>query len=128
MHTVSLLRLGTELRDRLLQRQGCAYCPLRRLLHSQWRAEKRHQTVARQLVHRALIAMDLMDQVCVELIHEGKERFLPELHAQRRIADQVSEQHRHVLALPLEGAAGAENLFGEVLRGVTTWVWRGGGR
>jgi hypothetical protein len=97
-----------------LQGQGRAHGPLWRLLHGQRRPKKRHNAVTRQLVHRAFIAMYLVDEQFIQVIHQGKERFLPELLTQGRISRHVGEQHRHLLALTLQPAAIGQDFVSQV--------------
>src|SRR5262249_7185702 len=81
-------------------------------------AEEGHDAVARVLVYRALEAVHTLGEDREEAVHDavpflGVEA-LRELHRPLH----VGEQHRHLLALTLEHAAGAEDLLAEVLRGV----------
>jgi hypothetical protein len=95
---------------------------LRRLLHSQRRTEKRHQAIARELVHRAFVAVYLVDQQLIEFIHEGKQPFLAHLCAQGRVANQVGKQHRHQLALACQSSAIGQDFVGQVRREVALEV------
>src|SRR5439155_27299771 len=113
-HATRALQSRTKLRHRLLQGQGRAYGSLGRLLHGQWRPKKRHNAVARQLVHRAFIAMYFVDEQFIQVIHQGKERFLPELLTEGCIARDVGEQHRHLLALTLQPATIGKDFVSEV--------------
>src|SRR5207302_119107 len=48
---------------RLLHPQGCITGPHRVVLMGQWRAEQRHDSVAHNLVHAALVAVDSLHHV-----------------------------------------------------------------
>ena len=82
------------------------------------RAEQRHDAVARVLVHRSLEAVDTFGQDREEALQDR----VPDLGVQplRQIhrALHVREQHRDLLALPLESGPRLEDLVGEVLGGV----------
>jgi hypothetical protein len=92
---------------------------------------------ARELVHRALIAVHLVDEQFIQVIHEGKERLLPELLTQGRIARHIREQHRYQLALTRQSPAIGQDFVGQVRREVALevielvvergWMARGGG-
>jgi hypothetical protein len=97
-----------------LQSQGCPYGPLRRLLDSQRRAKKCHNAVARELVHRTFVAVHLVDEQFIQVIHESKERLLPELFTQGRIARNIGEQHRDQLALTLQPTAICQDFVSQV--------------
>jgi hypothetical protein len=99
------LQPRTILCHRLLQRQGCPYGSLWRLLDGQRRTKKCHNAVARELVHRALIAVHLVDEQFIQVIHEGKKRFLPKLLTESCIARHIGKQHRYQLALALQPTA-----------------------
>ncbi len=78
------------------------------------RAEQRHDAVAGELVDRALEAVDALAEDREEALHDLAPLLgvaaLGEVHR----AHHVGEQHRHVLALPFQHAAGAD-LPGELL-------------
>jgi hypothetical protein len=81
-------------------------------------AEERHDAVAEELVHRALVAVDLVQHQLERLVHQHVGVLGVELRGQRREARDVGEQDRHLLALSLERASGREDLVGEVPRRV----------
>ncbi len=90
------------------------------------RAERRHDSVAHHLVHRALVAVHSVHHVGEDRV-EDLARFLgiavgEQLHG----ALEIGEQNRHVLALALQRSPGREDLLGEVLRSVR--LWRGEAR
>jgi hypothetical protein len=113
---------GAHARHPLVQGQGGTHGPLRSLLHGQRRAEKRYQAVAREFVHRAFVAVHLVNEQLIEFIHEGKQPFLTHLCAQGRVADQISKQHRHQLALAGQPPAIGQDFVGQVCREVALEV------
>ena len=88
------------------------------VLMRQGRAKQRHDAVAHDLVHRALIAM--------HGLHHAFQHGIEELPGLLRVtvgeefhgALEVGKQHGDLLALAFEGAAGGENLLGEIGGGV----------
>jgi hypothetical protein len=116
------LHSGTYACHRLLQGQGRPHRPLGSLLYGQWCTEKRHQAIARELVHRAFIAVHLVDEEFVQLIHEGKQPFLTHLCAQSSVTYQVSEQYRHQLALTRQSPTICQDFVGQVRREVALQV------
>jgi hypothetical protein len=92
------------------------------------RPEQRHDAVARELVDRALEAVDALAEDREEAVHDPppllRVAALGELHR----AHHVGEQHRHLLALPFQGAAAGTDLLGEVLRGAGARVGCGNRR
>jgi len=89
--------------------------PLGCLLDGQGRPKKGHQAVAGEFVHRAFVAVHVMDERLVEFIHDGKKVFLPELLTQDGIADEIGKQHGDELALAFQPAPIGEDFFGQVL-------------
>jgi hypothetical protein len=88
------------------------------VLESQRRPEQRHEPVAKELIDRAFVAVDLGQRHLEEAIDEGVHRVRAKPIGQRRGVGHVTEQHRDDLALALDGVPGGEDLLGEVLRGV----------
>ena len=82
------------------------------------RPEERHDAVAGVLVHRALEAVHALGQQLEEAVHDPVPLFGIELLRQLHRALHVGEEHRHLLALAFERVACAEDLLGEVSRGV----------
>jgi hypothetical protein len=110
------------------QTQGGVAGPVRVILVGNGGPEERHDAVARVLVDGALEAVDAVRQDREEAVEDrvpclGVDA-LGEVHG----ALQVHEQHRHQLALALEGALGGEDLVGEVLGRVLARVLRRDGR
>src|SRR5262245_25609215 len=103
----------------LLQVQGRVAPPLRVVLVRDRRAEERHDAVAGVLVHRALEAVHPISEELEETINDPVPLLRIDLLGELHRPLDVGEEHRHLLALTLEHAAGAEDLLGEVLRGVS---------
>src|SRR5439155_22025655 len=59
-----------------------------------------------------------------EAAHDPVPVFGVELLGELHRALHAGEEDGHVLALAFEGGPRAEDLLGEVLRGVGAWVWR----
>ncbi len=104
--------------QRFLDLQRRVAAAARMILVRDRRPEERHDAVTGELVDRPLEAVDAVGQELEEAVEHpmpflGVHAF-GELH---RVHD-VGEQHRDLLALTLERAAGAEDLLGEMPRGV----------
>jgi hypothetical protein len=115
MLEANLVRVAPEL---LLKMQRRVTRPLRVVLVRDRGAEQRHDPVARVLIDSPLEAMLSFGEDREKAIHDpvpvfGVDR-LREIHRTLH----VREEDGHLLALAFEGAAGGENLFGEMLRGV----------
>src|SRR5437016_1098902 len=110
-------RLGI-LALRALDRDGRRHRPHRVILKGDRRPEERHDAIAGELVDRALVAVHSLHEVYEGPVHDTVEVLRIESGRKRREADTIDEQHRHLLALALERAAGGEDLFGQVPRGV----------
>ena len=102
------------------------------ILVGQRRPKQRHDAIAHDLVHRALVAVHGRHQALQHRVEELP-RFLGIAVGQQfHGALQVGEQHRDLLALAFQGAPGGENLLGQIawrvgLRG-TCWRLRGARR
>jgi hypothetical protein len=111
-----------RVKAKLLLKMECRVTgPSRMILVGDRRAEQRHDSVAGELIDGALEPMDAFAEDREEAIHDPVPFLginLLELHR----ALHVSEDDRHLLALALEGAAGSQDLLGEVFRGVGEWV------
>src|SRR5438132_2006282 len=116
-------RLGI-LALRALDRDGRRHCPHRVILVGDRRSEERHDAIARELVDRALVAVNRLHEVDEAPVHDTMEVLRVESGRQRREADTIDEQHRHLLALALQRAAGGEDLLGQVPRGVARGLAR----
>jgi hypothetical protein len=86
------------------------------------RPEQRHDSVTRVLVDRALEAMHVFGEDLEEAVEERVPLLGVELLGELGRTLQIGEEHRHLLALALEGGLGAEDLVGEVLGGVVEGV------
>src|SRR5262249_36278775 len=95
---------------------------LRVVLVRDGRAEERHDAVAGVLVHRALEAVHALSEELEEAIEDAVPVLGIDLLGELHRALHVGEEHGHLLALTLERAAGAEDLLGEVPRGVGSRV------
>src|SRR5262249_57701400 len=92
--------------------------PLRVVLVRDWGAEERHDAVARELVHRPLEAMHTRGEDGEEAIDDVVPLLGIELLGKLHRALHISEEHGDLLSLALQGGTGAENLLGEVRRGI----------
>jgi hypothetical protein len=80
-----------------------------------------------ELVDRPLEAVHPVGEDLEEAVHDPIPLLRIDLLAEVHRAFEIREEHGHLLTLAFEGGARREDLLGEVLRGVTAWVWRGGG-
>ncbi len=80
--------------------------------------EERHDAVAGVLVDRSLEAVDAVGQDPEEAIEDPVPLLGVDLLGQLHRALDVGEEHRHLLALALQGRLALEDLVGQVLRGV----------
>jgi hypothetical protein len=119
-----VLGVTAELAPQIERRVTGARCMI---LVSDRRAEQRHDAVTGVLVDGSLEAVDAVGEQPEEAVEDRMPLFRVEPGSQVHRLLHVREEHRHLLALAFEGAAGGEDLLCEVLRSVTAWVWRGGG-
>src|SRR5207245_2167110 len=82
------------------------------------RTEEGHDAVAGELDDRPLEAMHALGEDMEEAIHDAVPVLGVELLGEVHRAFHVGEEDGHLLALAFERAAGAEDLLGQVLRGV----------
>jgi hypothetical protein len=99
---VPALDLLVERRERPLDRETREHGAPRCALEGQGRAEERHDAVAGELVHRALIAVHLVEDAPEALIHERVHRLRVGALGQRGVVCDISEQDRDVAAFALE--------------------------
>ena len=118
LHTVRAAHVSAQRVETLLDRQGGAERALSVVLVRDGGAEERHHAVAEELVDRSLVAVDGLQDDLEGLIHDRVDVFGIQALGHRRETGDVSEEHRDLLALALDGAARAENLVGEMLRRV----------
>ena len=109
------------------RRTSSAYCSTR-LLHAQRgvagahgvvlvgerRAEQRHDAVAHHLVDRALVAVDGLHHPLEDRVEELARLLGIAVGEQLHRALEVGEEDGDLLALAFEGAAGGEDLLGEM--------------
>jgi len=91
---------------------------LRVILVSDGRAEQRHDPVAEELVHGALVPMHLGQHQLEGAGHEGVDFLGIEARGDGSEAGHVHEEHRDLLALALDRALGREDPLSEVLGGI----------
>jgi hypothetical protein len=78
------------------------------------RAEQRHDPIAEELVHGAIVAVHLGQHQFKGAIHQAMDFFGVESFGERSEARDVHEEHRDLLALAFESTAGGEDFLGEV--------------
>ena len=81
-------------------------------------AEERHQPIAEELVHRALVAMDRLGHEPQDAVHDLVHRLRLELGGQPRGIDQVAEHDADLFPLPLHRPPRGQDPIDEVLRRV----------
>ena len=81
-------------------------------------AEERHDAVAHDLVHRALVAVDGLHHPLEDGVEELPGLLGVPVGEQLHRALHVGEEHGDLLALPLERALRGQDPFGQVFRGV----------
>src|SRR6266496_3104281 len=106
--------------------QCCVASPLCVVFMRYRGTEQRHDAVTAILVHRALEAVNAFGEDLEETIHDAVPLLRVELGGQFRRSPDVGEQDGDLLALAFEGAAGGEDLLGEVFRSVGARVYRRG--
>src|SRR5258706_8827758 len=88
------------------------------VLVREWRAEDRHDTVAHDLIDGAFVAVDGFHHALEHRIEQLAGVLGIAVREQLERALDVGEEHRDLLALALQRAAVAQDLFGEVSRRV----------
>ena len=101
--------------------------PLRMVLVGDRRAEERHDAVTEELVHRALVAVDLGQHELERALHQRVHVLGVEPRRERGEAGDVHEEDGDLLALALEGGLGGEDAVGEVLGGVRAGLAKSAG-
>ena len=76
------------------------------ILVGERRAEQRHDAVAHDLVHRALVAVDGLHHPLEHGVEDFARLLGVAVGEQLHRALEVGEQHRHLLALAFEGGLG----------------------
>ncbi len=83
------------------------------------RAEQRHDSVAHDLIHRALVAMDGVHHAFKDRVEQLARLFWVTVGEQQfRRALHVGEEDSDLLALAFQSGFGGEDLLGQVLGGV----------
>jgi hypothetical protein len=82
------------------------------------RSEERHDPVAHDLVHRALVAMDGVHHELEDRVEQLARLLGVPVGDQLHRALEVGEEHGDLFPLALEGGLGGEDPLGEVLRRV----------
>jgi hypothetical protein len=82
------------------------------------RAEEGHDAVAGELIDRALVAMHGAGEELEAAVHDRVDGLWIEALRERAEPHDIGEEHRDLLALALERAAGGEDLLREVRWGV----------
>ena len=96
------LDLGAEGVHALLDLDGSPAGPERRVLQGHRGPEERQDAVARELLHRALVAVDDSGHQFVDAPHELIHGLFPEPLGHGRVALEVGEEHGHLPPLPLD--------------------------
>ena len=81
-------------------------------------AEQRHHAIASVLVDGALEAVHLRREEGEAVVHDLVHHFGIEVSGQGHEARRIGEEYRDLLAFPFQRAAGGENFFREIGRGV----------
>ncbi len=114
LDTVRLAHVLPERLQLLLHGQGGPQGAMRVVLVRQRRPEERHDTVAQELVDRALVLVDAVEDDLEGAIHDRVNVLGVQPLGHRGEARHVGEQHGDLLALPLDGAARREDLLGQM--------------
>ena len=88
------------------------------VLVGQRRAEQRHDAVAHDLVDGALVAVHGRHHALEHRVEELPGLLGIAVGQQFHRALEVGKQHRDLLALAFQGAAGGQDLLGQIGRGV----------
>jgi hypothetical protein len=83
------------------------------------RAKQRHDPVAHDLVHGALVAMHSLHHAFEDGVEELARLLGVAVGQELHRALEVREQYRDLLPLPFQGALRGQGLLGEVVRGIT---------
>ena len=104
--------------DGLLHAERGIAAPHRVILVRDGRAEQGHDPVAHDLVHRALVAVHGLHHGLEHGVEESADLLGIAIGQQLERPLDVGEQHRHLLALALEGRPRCQDALGEMLRRV----------
>src|SRR5688572_24341113 len=101
--------------------------PHRMILRGQRRAKQRHDAIAHDLIHGALVAVHGLHHAFQHGV-ENRARLLGvAVGEQLHRALEVAKQHGHLLTLPFEGGARVEDLLSQMGRYEGLKPWRGPG-
>ena len=84
------------------------------ILMTNRRAEERHEAIAEELVHGALVTVDPGKHQLEGAVHQGGDVLEIQALGQRGETRDIHEEHGDELALTLERAARGQNLLGEM--------------
>ena len=101
-----------------LHGQRCIAGPHGVVLMRHGRAKERHNAIAQDLVHRAFVAMHGRHHHVQGRVEELPRLLRVTISEEFHRALEIGKQHGHLFALPFQGTAGHENLFGEIGRRV----------
>jgi hypothetical protein len=104
--------------DRFLDHQGRHDRPESMVFEGHGGPKKSHQAVSQELIHRPLIAMDGFSHQPQGLVHDLVHRFGIQTLGQPRRLHDVTEEDGHLFTLALQGAAGGQDLFGQISGGI----------
>jgi len=93
---------------------------LGRILQGDREAEERHDPIAGELVDRALVLLNLVDQELVDLVHDEVGLFRPQPLGHGGVPHHVAEEHRHLAELAFDPVSLGEDFLGEALGEVAT--------
>ena len=116
LDTVLPAQLGGVAGDRLLHGEGGVAGADGVVLVGERRAEERHDAVAHDLVHGALVAVHRVHHALEDRVQELARVLGIAVGEQLEGALHVGEHHGDMLALSLERVAGGQNLLGQVPR------------
>src|SRR5262249_57041232 len=85
------------------------------ILVSEWRAKKRHDAVAHDLVDCALVAVHGVHHPFQDGVEKLTRFFRITVREQLHRSLEVGEKDRDLLTLTLQGSSRVQNTFGEVL-------------
>src|SRR5262249_25885592 len=125
---VGPLHVVGERLEVVLDRERRAQRALSVVLVSDRRTEKRHHAIAEELVDRALVTVNRIQDDLEGAVHDPVDVLGIELLRHRRESRHVREHHGDDLPLALAGAFGGEDLLGEVFGWVGLRGGEAGGR
>jgi hypothetical protein len=102
----------------LLHRQGGIAGPHRMIFMRQRGAEQRHDAVAHDLIHGALVLMNRGHHPLKHRVEELARLLGIAIGQQLHGAFQIGKQDRDLFAFTFEGGLGGEDFLGQIPRGV----------